>query len=431
MSVISEREILRRLWVIARIEPTPAATNRALERVWQTLEREKRRLQILHAAAKLAKFAVAAVVGIVAATALYYFIQTFVAPPAAFADVLEQISRASTVAYKETFHYADGHTVTTEKTIIDSGISRRTLPNGDVLIYDFNVGKSLHLMPKSYKAVLTYHVGRKHPKKLFNYLDWAINLHQQSGRFIGDEQIGGLDTSVFVIEAPFEQTTIWTDPATNLPVKVKIDRLPHSDKSITPPYMELAIRDFGGETNEVASISITGAAIQEKLTIVMTDFVWNAEMDESLFALEPPAGYSLEEKHFNVSEAGEVSLIYALSFWAQMSDGRFPQEINDLGDPNKLKPLLLEKFDRDGDPQEELDLAIDTANEILKGLMFAQQQKVEGDWNYAADGVRLGEADKPLCWWKNRLTQNWRVIYGDLSIADTTDVPIPYTQTDK
>ena len=423
MSAISEREILRYLRLIARIEPTPAAANRALERVRQTLAREKRRFEILHAAAKLAKFAVAAVVAITAATALYYFIQMFVAVPAAFADVLEQISRARTVAYKETFYYADGHTVTTEKMIIDSGISRKLLPNGDVLIYDFNAGKSLHLMPKSDKAVLTYHIGRKHPKQLFNYLDWAINLHEQSGRFVGREQIGGLDTSVFVVEAPFEQTTLWVDLGTNLPVKVKIDRLPHPDKSITPPYMELALSDFGGESNEVTAISITGAAIQQKLTIVMTDFVWNTDFDDSLFSLEPPQHYNLEEKHFNVSEAGEGSLIYALSFWAQMSEGFFPQAINDLGDPNKLKPLLLEKFDGDGDPAEELDLAIDTANEILKGLMFAQQQKVEGNWNYAADGVRLGDADKPLCWWKNRLTQNWRVIYGDLSIADSIDVP--------
>ena len=134
----------------------------------------------------------------------------------------------------------------------------------------------------------------------------------------------------------------------------------------------------------------------------MSDFVWDADLDESLFSLEPPEGYTVEEKQFDDSGPGEKHLIEALSFWTEMSEGLFPSAINELGDPNKVRPMLVEKFDEDGDPKEEFDRALKMMNKVLKGLMFAQQRKVDGSWHYAGDGVRLGDADTPICWWKSK-----------------------------
>jgi len=245
-----------------------------------------------------------------------------------------------------------------------------------------------------------------------------------------------------VSEVPFERTTVWVNPQTNLPVKVEQRMLPNVDKDIIAPSMRLSTLDFGevlkthtNEDGQTVTTSVTsrgitmssgrgsGKGIQQKMTITMHDFAWDTELDESLFSLEPPEGYTVEEKQFDVTRESEKDLIYALSFWAEMSDGMFPSRIQDIGDPNKAKPLLIRKFDKDGDPTEELDQAMKEMNIILKGLYFSQEQIVGGSWGYAGEGVLLGDSDRPICWWKPEGSSDYRIIYGDLSVGDSVEAP--------
>lgn len=387
---------------------------------------------------RITKFAAAAVIIFGAFVVLQHFSgQIQIATPA-FAEVLEQIYEAHTVTFKETFHPGEGSEFTTEKMIIEPGIVRSVIPHGDIMIFDFAGGRQLHLMLSIKRAIITQRVGMKRGTRLFNYIEWVRTLHEESGEFAGSEEVDGQMADVFVVQAPFDKTTIWVNPETNLPVRVERVSLPNPDKNIIVPEMSLALSDFGGDIDEVRSITmssrVSSGVVQKKMTTVMSDFVWDAELDESLFSLEPPEGYTVEEKQFDVSDRGENGLIYALSFWAEMSEGLFPSTINDLGDPNKVRPMLVEKFDRDGDPTEELEQAMQVMHEVLKGLMFAQQRKVDGSWYYAGDGIQLGDADTPICWWKSEDSNDYRVIYGDLSIGDATadDLPeMPELQQDK
>ena len=308
---------------------------------------------------------------------------------------------ARAVIYKQTFQPEGRPSFTTERMIIEPGLIRSVLPNGDIMIHDFTGGKSLHLMVQPEKALITQRVGRKRGKRLFNYLDWLESLHEDA-EFIGQEEIDGQMTEVFVSEVPFEKTTIWVNPETDLPVKVERRMLPNVRKDIIAPRMHLSTLDFGEElktyTNEsgqtvatdglTRSISISGGrgsgkGIQQKITLTVHDFAWDVELDESLFDLKPPEEYTVEERKFDVTRESENDLIYALSFWAEMSDGIFPSKINDLGDPNKVRPLLIQKFDKDG----------------------------------------LGETDKPICWWKLQDSSGYRVVYGDLSVGDSPEIP--------
>jgi hypothetical protein len=161
------------------------------------------------------------------------------------------------------------------------------------------------------------------------------------------------------------------------------------------------------------------------MTITYYDFDWDAKIDESLFSIVPPEGYSVKKMQHDQSESDENSLIYSLAFWAETSDGAFPSEINDLADPEKIKPLLIEKFDRDGDSEEELDAAMDEVNRILNGLYFAQEKKVSGTWGYNGEGVLLGQADTIICWWFDEETEGYKAIFGDLSIEDVIEDQLP------
>jgi hypothetical protein len=260
-----------------------------------------------------------------------------------------------------------------------------------------------------------------------NYLDWLSNFHEEAGQFVGQEEIDDRIVDVFVIGQDFRATirtrTIWVDPETDLPVRIKLVHMPDPDSGIIVPTMSLDVKDFGGDREAPRTITIKGDGVQDERTIVWSDFAWNPNLDESLFSLEPPEDYAVEETMFDVSDRGENGLVDALAFWTKMSGGLFPFEINDLGDANMVKPMLIEKFDRDGDPEDEFGQAMEQMNLMLQGLWFVQKCKVQGNWHYAGDGVLLGQSDKPICWWKSEDSAAFRVIYGDLSLADSNDGP--------
>lgn len=392
----------------------------------------------------ISKLAAAAVIILAVLAGINYFGGSIDGATVAFGDVLEQIYNARTVMYKQTFEPEGRSSFTTDRMIIEPGLIRSVMPHGDIMIFDFTSGKSLRLMVQAKSAIITQRVGEKRGRRLFNYLDWLEDL-DEGAEFIGQEEVDGQMTEVFVSEVPFERTTVWVNPETDLPVKVEQRMIPNVDKDIIFPSMHLSASDFGQEKKtytytddggqEVTmhtmtrSISIgssrgSGKGIQQKMAVTMHDFAWDVELDESLFSLEPPEGYTVEQEQFDATEPGENHLIYALSFWAEMSDGAFPLAINDFGDPNKVRPLLIEKFDRDGDPREELDLAMKEMHRILKGLYFSQEKKIDGSWGYAGDGVWLGDAGRPICWWKPEDSETWRVIYGDLSVGDSQEAPV-------
>jgi hypothetical protein len=378
----------------------------------------------------ITKLAAAAIIIISILTAVSYFRGPINVTSPVFANVMEQIQKAWSVTYQETYYPGESREFTNTEMIIESGIKRSELPHGNIIIFDLNAGKTLHLIPDINKAILTHRVGRSRGKRLFNYLNWVSSLHEDNGVFTGQQELDGKMTDVFVVEMPFEKTTVWVDPETDLPVRVEMVSWPNPNTDIIVPQMSLSIRDFGGEANEARSIIIGSGrgspeGIQKEMTRILSDFSWNIELDESLFSLEPPEGYTLEERQFDVSETGENGLVQALAFWTEMSDGMFPAKINDLGDPNMVRPMLIEKFDKDGDPGEELDQAMKQAHIILKGLFFAQQCKAQGSWNYAGEGVIPGDADTPICWWKLENLEDYRIVYADLSIGNISAADLP------
>jgi len=376
---------------------------------------------------RITKVGAAAVIIIATLAGVHYFGLTVNMAAPAFADMMEQISKAHSVSYKQTIYTEDRVLPTTKHMVNEFGVACYINQHGGMAVYDRKSGKEVRLNPESKTALIIYKVGRDRGKGLINYLDWLSNLHEESAQFTGQEYIGDKKVNVFVVERDFRASirkrTIWVDPETDLPVRVELLDMPDPDKGIIVPKMSLDVRDFGGDWEDIKTITIKGDGVQDKRTVVKSNFVWDPELDESLFSLVPPEDYAIEELLYDVSDTGEDGLIKALAFWTEMSEGLFPSNINELGDPNKVKPMLIEKFDRDGDPKEEFDQAMKQMHQILKGLWFAQKCKVQGNWSYAGDKMRLGESDKPLCWWKSENSDTFRVIYGDLSLADSNEAP--------
>jgi hypothetical protein len=392
--------------------PTVGATGEARPSFWD-------RIMTL----RLPQYAAAAAVVLAMAWVVFHLVGGPEGAAPALADVMRQIEDARSVTYRQSYDFEGMDPFSTTIMVTEPGIMRSILPHGDIVIRDFNTGRVLHLMPGHNKAILTERTGRGARKGIFNYLDWVQTLHRQAGRFVGRETVDGKNANVFVVErSEYHKTTIWADAETDLPIRVRTEALPHANRDVVVPEMSLSASDFGGSEAVTRSISISSpAGIQRKSTTIQQDFHWNLQFDEALFRTTPPEGYELETREFDVSEGGDADLVQALATWVELSQGTFPASINDMGDANKVKPMLIRKFDGDGEPLEELELALAEANKMLKGLFFAQERIIDGNWYYAGAEVRLGDAEVPVCWWKQ--DEKYRVIYGDLRVEDVGAMP--------
>jgi hypothetical protein len=374
---------------------------------------------------RITKFAVAAIIVIAISVTVNHLGKVGITAPA-FADVIKEISRAHSVIFKQTI-YSEGEQPSTSLLMVsEDGRKRWEMPDGrHIAIYNSERTKQLRLTPESKTGMIIHKVGRRRERGLGNHLDWLRKIHNMSGELIRQEKFEGRVTNIFFFETDFQRFTIWVDPEIGLPVRVeKLTLPPDPEKKITVPVMSLDEKDFGGKS-DVRTISISGDGVQAKRKVVWSDFVWNPELDESVFSLEPPEDYSIEELTYDLGGTDERGLIDALAFWAEMSEGSFPTNINEFGDPNKIKPMLIEKFDRDGDPKEEFDQAMRQMHTVLKGLWFAQKIKVENDWHYVGKNVKLGDAESPVCWYRPKDSEIYHVIYGDLSIKDVTPENLP------
>jgi hypothetical protein len=139
--------------------------------------------------------------------------------------------------------------------------------------------------------------------------------------------------------------------------------------------------------------------------------------------MDVPAGYTLDETEFDLTDATEQDFIESLRVWAEvMRDGTFPDAI---GTENAMKqmPLLGEKIATSNLPE---DHASRLAESFGKGMLFHQMLDIGGgDWHYAGAGIKLGDGDEPIFWYQPKESQTWRVIYGDLSVKDIAPGNLP------
>jgi hypothetical protein len=78
---------------------------------------------------------------------------------------------------------------------------------------------------------------------------------------------------------------------------------------------------------------------------------------------------------------------------------------------------------------EELGLSDEEETEqgmkVTRHLLFIRFFKGQGEWHYAGNGVKLGEADKAIFWYQPEGAETYRVIYGDLSVKDVAEEDLP------
>jgi hypothetical protein len=203
---------------------------------------------------------------------------------------------------------------------------------------------------------------------------------------LGRKQLDSKEVVGFFASHPKVETTAWADVDTGLPVRI--------------------------ELNEG----------QAQLHLTFKNMEFDLPMEEEMFSMEVPAGYTLRESMTLDLQAGtEDNFIEGLRLIAEkLNYGLFPDDVSveyfykwrTGPPPSQLKAMSSEE-------KGALD------QEILEFILFIRLFRGEGEWTYRGKGVRLGETETPIFWYRPEKSDTYRVIYGDLHVENVYPEDLP------
>jgi len=259
-----------------------------------------------------------------------------------------------------------------------------------IVIVDYDTSQMLQLVPKQKTAVLIELKDIPEKEKPENDLeimrDIITELQEDPNVLVeplGEKEIDGQIAIGFRATGPDGELTVWADSQTALPIRLEQK--------------------------------------WRQMQFICTDFQFDIEMDESLFSMKIPEGYSaLPKAALPIESSTEQDLIESLRIWAEVIlDGVFPRDLStevyvDDVHQNREKFAKLRQ-------EQKVELAL----KLGPGFIFFNLLKAENDWHYVGNGVKLGDAESEVCWYRPDGSETYRVIYGDLSVRDVAPENLP------
>ncbi len=322
----------------------------------------------------------------------------------AFADIVRPLLTARTATYKMTVNMKDIPAQTIEGMFMEPSRMRQVMPGGVIQIIDMPQGQMITLMPTEKKAVIIEMENMpENTQRQINMFHAIRNLIQEaqenedeSVAFIGEQKIDGVNAIGYHIGAPNMGMTIWADAKTLMPIRIEYSM---------------------------------GEMMGMEATVIMSDFIFDVELDESLF--EVPEEYDVHTMQIDASLPGEEDFIQTLRLWSETTGGKFPSELNmkataEFMEAFKDKTEL--KFEKDkapdfSDPKFKEFMEIFT--KINRGILFAHTLPEDADWHYTGKDVKFGDPETAIFWYRPEGSQTYRVIYSDLSVKDVAPGNLP------
>ncbi len=340
------------------------------------------------------KFAAAA---LVAAGAWFYFALVRPREASAFAEAAQKLRDAHTLAFRMSVEHPDMKAPMKSRSMIRvPSLMRIEADGGPVTIIDTSQGKHLILDPAAKTAVL-FEGKATEPRvgPAPNIAERLRKLTEGDAKPVGERAFGDVRALGYLVKTPameMEMTVLTPDGHQRGPTRVKT------------PGMEMTI--WVNPTTRIPVQIESSVRIEGKETRATSwDFQIDPELDDALFRLDVPAGYTLirggsdllgmDDKTFlNPEKAAEA----LLRGFAEKTGGVFPKRIDDF----------------------EL---LKIAQSITRFMMATRELK--GGFGYNSEGVKLGDADKILFWYRPEGAANYRALYGDFHASDVTEDKLP------
>lgn len=312
----------------------------------------------------------------------------------AWADVQEKIRNARTVSMKIVMQQEGAPDLVVTRRIKEGGLMRQELTIGGeslTQIFRLREGKLLMLAHADKTAVCMELSGMpEETRRKIEKADVLASLKaliEESETELGEKEIAGRRAKGYRVKKGATTFSIWADAKTGDPVKLEL------------------------------------TVYQGKVLVTMSDFRFNEEMDESLFSMEAPEGYTMISKEpVDIKEASAEDLVEFFQLWAKCREGTFPPT---LSVNQWLKDCLSHV--------KKLEKELSTAEVLAKMLPHSRarlflQMRPHLYENYAGRGVKVGAKDKAIFWYKPEGAEVFTVIYGDLSVdKDVAEEDLPET----
>jgi outer membrane lipoprotein-sorting protein len=303
----------------------------------------------------------------------------------AYAEIVEKLHNARTMTY------TSNGTTEIEIAFKKPGYMRTTMPGDYVTVIDWTQGKGISTLPtrNQFIEMEMSNLPNDPAQQQFNVIEKLRTLPERADEELGTREIDGRVLQGFRITEEDVINTVWIDPQTHDLVRVETE-------FINAPGMN----------------------------VTMTDFQFDVDLDDSLFTLTPPDGYTRVEVQADVSGVTEQDLIEYLRAWSSWTkDKTFPPTLN----PIELQKVSMEMEQRGEfgkgettDQQRKRD-----AMTMYRGIMFLTKLPAGSNWRYAGEEVKFGDSDKAIFWYKPEGSETYRVIYSDLSVKDVVPENLP------
>lgn len=336
----------------------------------------------------MTKLAVAAVLAIVIGGLIWTGLPWEGEP--AFADVLQKVQQIHSVRFKSEVEMPGEKKPSEVTTLIVGSRMRQEIGGQFLSTMDFKAGKVLTLMVAQKRAMKMNVEGRAKEFKDRDILEQFRNMQASAGKSIGKKEIDGRMTYAYAVEQNGQKITVWTDPNTQLPVRM--------ESKIDMPMLP-------------------------KVDMVMKDFEWDVAADESEVSMEVPAGYTVQEVNFNGSTPTENDLLASLRLMATENGGKFADSFDLAGAMGAMKGAKAAA--KQGADKDKTNEAMQKMMTVTRGLMFVQKTNGE-DFHYAGKGVELGQAGRPVLWYRPNGSETYHVIDADLTVhTDINPADLP------
>ncbi len=346
------------------------------------------------------KIAAAAVI----ITAVLIAFNQFEASTPAFADIVRPLLTARTATYKMTVDMEGEPAQTIEGMFMEPSRMRQVMPGGVIQIIDMPQGQMTTLMPTEKKAIIIEMENMSEDQQrqinmfhaIRNLIQKAQENEDESVEFIGEQKIDSVNAIGYRVSERIVYMTIWADAKTLLPIRIEYSM---------------------------------GEMMGMEATVIMSDFIFDVELDESLF--EVPEGYDVHTMQMDASLPGEEDFIQTLRLWSEATDGKFPSELNMKATAEFFKATTEKRgldFEKDKAPDfsdPQFQKFMDIFAKINRGIMFAHTLPEDADWHYAGEDAKFGDAGTPIFWYRPEGSETYRIIYGDLSVKDVAPENLP------
>jgi outer membrane lipoprotein-sorting protein len=326
---------------------------------------------------KITQLAAAAVIII----AVLIGVNQFFGGTVTFAQVIQPILNARTVVFD--FIVGGEETGPVIHDIVAGSKIRRTFSNmGTIMIIDLDNAKMLTLDPKSKGAV---YIDIKGPlqEQTTSFLEFirnaVTNLKDMPVLELGQRDIDGRKAvGFFVADKPHLELTIWADQQTASPIRIELQM---------------------------------GQSLY-----ILKNIEFDVPVEDRLVSMDVPDGYTLQKTEVDMSGFNEADFIETLRIWAEyLLDGWFPEKIS-IEDLMNQTAAIGEKIGQMDIPDEQ---KMQLGMTFGRGTVFFQQLDPSRiDWHYAGKGVKFGDAETTVFWYRPKGSETYRVIYGDLSVED-------------